>query len=323
MRISEGQIRHAKQIDLLTYLQQHDPYELIRVTPREYCTRSHDSLRISNGLWHWCSRGIGGRSALDYLIKVKNMTFVEAVNHLVGGFSYAHSDSTIRASSPAREMENKKTLVLPPRHYNNDRVIAYLRSRGIDDRLITYCIRQRMLYESANHHNAVFVGIDDHGMPRYGTLRGTTGADFKGDVSGSDKQFSFNIPARQPSCALYVFESAIDLLSHVSLHMLNGDARPSHRVSLSSATHKKEDEETLPLALGHYLLVHQEITSIHLCLDNDEAGITASRVIQSRLQNRYEVHESFPPQGKDFNDYLCMLCLLHNKPARPITERQR
>ncbi len=35
------------------------------------------SLKISNGKWIWWSRGIGGRSALDYLIKVKGYSFLE------------------------------------------------------------------------------------------------------------------------------------------------------------------------------------------------------------------------------------------------------
>ncbi len=48
------------------------------------CTREHDSLKISNGMWFWFSRGIGGKSALDYLIKVKGHTLPEAVNMING-----------------------------------------------------------------------------------------------------------------------------------------------------------------------------------------------------------------------------------------------
>ena len=32
----------------------------------------------------WWSRGIGGKSALDYLIKVKGLDFVEAVETIMG-----------------------------------------------------------------------------------------------------------------------------------------------------------------------------------------------------------------------------------------------
>ena len=64
-------IERARQVDLLTYLQTCEPQELVHVSGNVYCTKTHDSLRISNGKWCWFSRGIGGYSALNYLIKVK------------------------------------------------------------------------------------------------------------------------------------------------------------------------------------------------------------------------------------------------------------
>ena len=82
--VTKEQITKAKAWDLLSYLEAHDPQELKRCGPREYCTRTHDSLKISNGKWYWNSRGIGGRTALDYLIKVRGMDFVDAVEALSG-----------------------------------------------------------------------------------------------------------------------------------------------------------------------------------------------------------------------------------------------
>lgn len=77
-------IENAKQIDLLTYLQSYEPQELVYISGNTYCTREHDSLKISNGKWHWFSRDIGGKTALDYLIKVKDYTFLEAVQTILG-----------------------------------------------------------------------------------------------------------------------------------------------------------------------------------------------------------------------------------------------
>ena len=68
-------IERARQVDLLTYLQTCEPQELVHVSGNVYCTKTHDSLRISNGKWCWFSRGIGGYSALDYLIKVNGCSF--------------------------------------------------------------------------------------------------------------------------------------------------------------------------------------------------------------------------------------------------------
>lgn len=58
--------------------------ELVKRDGNEYCTRTHDSLKISNGKWFWWSRGIGGVSALDYLVKVRGLDFVTAVETILG-----------------------------------------------------------------------------------------------------------------------------------------------------------------------------------------------------------------------------------------------
>ena len=82
--LKQEEITRARQMDLLTYLRRYEPEELIHFSGSTYCTRTHDSLKISNGMWYWWSRGIGGRSALDYLIKVKGLEFRQAVEILAG-----------------------------------------------------------------------------------------------------------------------------------------------------------------------------------------------------------------------------------------------
>ena len=72
--IAAEDILKAKEMDLMTYLRNYEPQELVHVSGNTYCTREHDSLRISNGKWYWFSQDIGGRSALDYLIKVKGLS---------------------------------------------------------------------------------------------------------------------------------------------------------------------------------------------------------------------------------------------------------
>ena len=69
-------------MDLLTYLKNYEPYELVHFSGNTYTTRTHDSLKISNGKWMWWSQRTGGRSALDYLIKVRGYSFLEAVELL-------------------------------------------------------------------------------------------------------------------------------------------------------------------------------------------------------------------------------------------------
>ena len=69
---SPAQIEQARQIDLLSYLQSKRPSEIVRLSARTYCLKAHDSLQMSNGKWYWFSRGFGGKSAIDYLMKVES-----------------------------------------------------------------------------------------------------------------------------------------------------------------------------------------------------------------------------------------------------------
>ena len=81
--ITKEQIEQARRVGILAYMRAYEPQELVKVGRSEYTTRTHDSLRISeNGKWNWCSRGFGGTNALNYLVRVKGLSFVSAVQQL-------------------------------------------------------------------------------------------------------------------------------------------------------------------------------------------------------------------------------------------------
>lgn len=303
-------IEKARQVDLLAFLKTCEPNELVHISGNHYCTREHDSLKISNGKWYWFSRGFGGYNALDYLIKVKEIPFMEAVARITGQVAYQP-----RQSKP--KQEKPKVLLLPQASPSTSRVYAYLRSRGIDSDLIDFCVRTGRLYESSPHHNAVFVGLDKYNKPRYANLRGL-GTDFVGDATGSDKRFSFSIPA-PGSDTVHLFESAIDLLSYATLVKMNGSNwNREHLASLAGVYKPKEElqESSMPLALKRYLSEHSDIRFITLRLDNDATGGRAAKALVSMLSDRYEVSVQPPPYGKDYNDFLCMrlgLSITHRK----------
>ncbi|MDD4716297.1 MAG: DUF3991 and TOPRIM domain-containing protein [Oscillospiraceae bacterium] len=303
--VTPEQIKHAKQMDLLIYLQHYEPQELVHFSGNVYTTRSHDSLKISNGKWCWWSRGIGGRSALDYLIKVRGMTLPEAVMRIDG-------QAVVVPPVPPKAWETAgpRKLLLPEKNKSNDRVIAYLKGRGIHGTLIDYCLQTGWLYESRYRHNAVFVGFDPQGVPRYGALRGTSGSRFMGDASGSDKRFSFSIPAREKSTKLHLFESAIDILSYGTLELLSGrDWQQENCLSLAGIYRPKKniEESTPPAALMQYLKNYPQITEIALHLDNDAPGRLAAETIKTILSPTYTVLDEPPKRGKDYNDYLRMV----------------
>lgn len=294
----------AKQMDLLTYLQRYDPGELVRLSPGVYSTRTHDSLKISHGKWCWWSRGVGGRSALDYLIKVRGMEFQAAVLHICECMG---KSPELPQYKPYRDILPRGAPVfkLPSPYRNNDRVLSYLTGRGISLPLLLSCIRAGMLYEDTRH-NCVFVGFDlAAGRARYGFVRSSSpNSTFLRDVDGSDKRYSFHIGARDTADTVCLFESAIDLLSYITMEMEAGrDWRGADYLSLSGIYAPQRDNRDLPLALAEYLRTHPTAKNIVLCLDNDHGGRTAAEAIRERLPDGYEARTLFPA-GKDYNAQL-------------------
>ncbi len=179
-------IEQARQIDLLTYLQACDPHELVRISSNNYTTRTHDSLKISNGKWMWWSHQIGGYNALDYLVKVRGVSFVEAVETLMGRAAVMPSEVCA-----APKKDEPKILLLPERSSTTDRVTEYLFGRGIDYGIIESCISQGLIYESLPYHNAVFVGYDREQKPRYAAFRATNSSRIMGIAQAATSTILF------------------------------------------------------------------------------------------------------------------------------------
>ena len=279
--VTKEQIAAAKSVAAIDFLKRYRSEELVRAGSRgEFQLRSHDSFKISErtSLWHWKSRDIGGRSALDYLIHVEGRSFVEAVLTL---------------------------SVLPPAAENNRRVFAYLMQRGIDRRVIESCVRSGLLYESAAHHNAVFVGRDESGVPRYVFLRGTCtlGKPFKCEAAGSDKRYSFCLSPEGESRRAAIYEAAVETLAHLTLE---GRA-DKYRLSLGGVCAPREGEQRRPVktppALDALLARKPEIQEIEICLNNDFAGRWAAEHIARAYQDRYRIIQNLPErEGCDYAD---------------------
>ena len=301
--VSPEELRKARQCDLLTYLEATQPQELVSLRHGVYCLRSHDSLKISNGKWYWWSRGIGGRSALDYLIEVEGISLVEAVRKI-------HALEGIALTVPSSFEKGSKAFALPRRNGSNDHVLAYLEKRGIDRDVLDMCIAADTLYED-HRHNCCFVGHDEKHIPRYAMLRSSVPSrSFLQEVAGSDKRFSFSLPPTT-STKLYITESAIDALS---LYVLRNRA-PDNYLSIAGANIPRGNN--LPLALEHYLTMHPQIDTVCLCLDNDRTGLQAAKAMQARLPEHIKTDLLPPKEGKDYNELL-----MRRKGLSPVVTRK-
>lgn len=284
-------------MDLLTYLRLFEPENLVRVHGNVYCTREHDSLKISNGKWMWWSRGYGGCSALDYLVKVKGLSFSNAMEVING----KKEDVPSFFNAP-RENAKSKKLLLPERNDSAKHITKYLMSRGIARNIIESCVESDLIFESRPYHSCIFVGKDDDGIPRYAAFRGCTEERILGEATGSDKSYPFRIEA-PGSPVLHLFESAIDLLSYATLRQRYG-MKWNDETLLSMGGINVSKSGAVPVAIRNFLDKHGEIRMIHIHFDRDIPGKSAARALEKTLEGNYRVFNSPPPVGKDFNDYL-------------------
>ena len=224
---------------------------------------------------------------------VEGVPFVEAVQLLC-----EESPMYIPVQHEAVERE-RPLFRLPNPALNNDRVTRYLLGRGISLPTIRYCIARKILYESAEYHNCVFLGKDAQGEPKYAALRGIYdyGKPFKREAPGSQKQYGFCIPPMQRGTTVAVFEAAIDAMAEMTLC---GDAADKYRLSLGGVSSSGKE----PLALQEFLRQHPEITTIELRLDNDAKGRMASVGIQNLYREKYQVCD-LPPDIEN-GDYADM-----------------
>lgn len=295
-------VEKAKEMDVLTYLQNYEPNELVKVGNGTYSTKTHDSIRISNGLWNWFSRGVGGKNAVSYLMKVKNYSFLDAIQTIIGNVS-------VKQPVIYREEKKEKTeIVLPLKSINSERAKRYLVKRGIDLEIINECINSGLIYESEPNHNVVFLGTDEEKKYKYAFFRGTNDTRFMGESKGSDKAYTFRLLSNNESERVHLFESAIDLLSYATLlKMKNIDWKNENMISLGGVNKPSEEQEVndkIPIAIIKFLENNSNIKQIYLHFDNDEIGEKASKALMEKLSNKYEVIDNRPPVGKDCNDYL-------------------
>jgi len=265
------------------------------VNDKEYRTKTHGSLVISNGKFYYNRGGFGGVSALDYLVKVRRMPFVSAVEVICGvrdSYSY-YSQPPERSARPPP----KREFVLPKSVRYPEKMVSYLQKRGITPEIISHCMKRGILYESVHNNKTVcvFVGYDENHTARYATMRGID-SDIKQEIFGSDKRWAFFLPAGNAgNTDLICFESPIDLLSYIVL-----ENRDCWKLSLSGVS---------AVALIAFLERHQEIQHITLGLDCDTAGQEAAKKIQRQLtvDSRFahlKVTINPPLYGKDYNEML-------------------
>ena len=134
--VTEQEIAQAKQMNLYQYMQLCEPDNFKPEGPGQFRHKGHSSLTFAeDGSWTYFKTKATGRTALNYLIEVEGVSFVEAVreiNRIQGGVR--PSFQPVKAPSPPAEKKPAKEFRLPKPDKNNYAATAYLRKRCIQVR---------------------------------------------------------------------------------------------------------------------------------------------------------------------------------------------
>ena len=250
----------------------------------------HDSITIHGSTWFDHKNQIGG-GAIKFMQEFYDMDFQTAVQELLGQTVTPLSHSPPKVSAK----EEKKEFRLPEPNSDMHRVYAYLiKQRFIAPEVITHFAKQHTLYEDKDHHNAVFVGLDENGVPRQAHKRSTStfGNSFRITCEGSDTRYSFAHFGE--SGKLFVFEAPIDMMSFLTLYPK--DWQKHSYIAMNGVY-----ENAVLTALEN----HSNLSEIVLCVDNDEGGIEAVDRLRDILAEKgYTDVKRLAPEFKDWNEVL-------------------
>ena len=250
----------------------------------------HDSITLRGSTWFDHKNQVGG-GAIKFMQEFYDMDFQTAVQELLGQTVTPLSHSPPKVSAK----EEKKEFRLPEANTNMHRVYAYLiKQRFISPDIISHFAKQHTLYEDKEHHNAVFVGVDENGVPRQASKRSTNsyGNSFRITCQGSDTRYSFAHFGE--SKRLYVFEAPIDMMSFLTLY-------PNDWQKHSCIAMNGVYENAVLAALKN----HSNLSEVILCVDNDEGGIEAVDRLRDILnENGYSNVKRLAPPYKDWNEVL-------------------
>ena len=288
------QKERAASVDLEEFLRRRG--EKLITSGRDKRLASDHSITIRGCEWFDHATEQGGR-AISFVKQFYGLSYPDAMSLLLGddlGGNYP--------AAKEKESDPAKLFVLPPQSESMRRVYAYLlQKRCIDREILNAFVRKKLIYESCErsrgrtkeYHNAVFVGFDEHGVPRHGHKRGlyTMGQGYRGNIEGSDPKRSFHYLGGDDT--LYVFEAPIDLLSYISLFT---EGWQEHNYVACCGT------SSIPML--EMLRQLPQLRQVYLCLDNDAAGHAASERMAKLLEERGISAERLVPQQKDWNDDL-------------------
>ena len=259
-------------------------------------------FKNGKGFYHFTTSKKG--NILDFAKEYLGLDFKQAVESILGIRAYENNIG----SFCFEEEKEKKPFKLPQKAESFNRVIAYLTQvRKIDKEVLYDFINKDKVYQAkevtskCTFYNCAFVGYDENNIPKYCSLRSPSSkSNFRKDVESSDKHYGFSFNGVSKN--LYVFESPIDLMSHITIFKLENrvDWKKDNRVSCGGL---------FDMAIDTYLKQNKDIENIIFCFDNDfdkkeNYGQEKAKEFGKKYKDLGYKCYLQTPKNKDFNQDL-------------------
>ena len=265
---------------------------------RWHRTEAHSSLRIQGNRWYHNSKGIGG-NAIQYLVKYFGYTVNDAIVELSKLEKNVVKEKNIKCMCKCDSSHNEFVFGNISLHKDQRRVLAYLvKTRGIPAFEVLSQINSGNLFQESKTGNAIFPMKNEKGEIIGAEVCGTLNFEntrYKGIKQNSDMAYGFAVGEKQNPQYILFFESAIDLLSFITISKAKGKTLKSC-LFVSMAGLRFAVFENMIRTFGN-----SETIPV-LCTDNDVAGKTFTD--HCRSIHKTAVAKSPDSNSKDWNEQL-------------------
>ncbi|AAO05077.1 MULTISPECIES: DUF3991 domain-containing protein [Staphylococcus] len=292
--ISEEQLENAKNKSILDVASECG-YSF-RKSGKYYIGNEHDSLVLNanKNTYNWYSKQEYGNT-INFIQNEKGLDFIDAVKYLNNEeFQVANfkEEKVVYDSSKYKYKEKEDMAV--SRDY-------LINKRMLNEDLVNQLIEQDYIKED-KMKNVCFQWKNQDGEIVGSDKRGTGKTPFRGIDKGSDIKHAFNFSTTEKPKDIYIFEAPIDALSY---RTLNQD-KDGIYMSMNGL---KQDAVRYQIAF--YMKRYEtDPESVHLCVDNDEAGNKFINNFQGLISNQSGKEINIVPEQpkedgcKDWNDVL-------------------
>lgn len=261
------------------------------------CNHLSDCIKDGNSLRPKCNHSISIKkgyagykdfssdetgNSVDFLVRYMGYDLDTAV--------FALSEQVASVLIAEAEREKEMNIVVPvefpkPLTGRWKQLYAYLQARGISVDIINLLVQQKIIYQSAERNNIIFINRERDFAEARGTY--TYGKPYHRIYKGQADRFWWFKPWEGTVECVYVCEAAIDAISLYQLHTSSKEAQKAIYVSLGGVANQQTIDRLKRQPAGYKVV---------LAVDNDAAG--------EACRKRNNDLDYILPEGKDWNEDL-------------------